>query len=769
MKKLLTLLGSVSLVATTAQMAVACSTNYDKKDKDGNSILIQFLQSINGKAQISTNDILVKLINAENGPKNKEKLTLDLLKMINLSILANSDKNTDLINDKNIYTNYDLSTILKDRWSALNDAVDRQISSEKDKYKKDKGKKWEKEWNKMLVNKYSVYQDDVKSMDKDFLENKYKSDILLSDANNNASKTLLDILINTDQMGVTWISSNDIVKKYSSLERIVKATDANDSSIANYLRTDLDQLSQIKNSVEKDTNNWEQTKINSSMSDKELADKAREVINDTNITREKIQYDAPVNLNNFTVSDTNSSRAGFLSNSQRFFLDKWYNTQAPLAISEVVIPFSEGGTFDKGFTKNSFMSKDKQDESKTNNLLKAAVDTTYGDASWNRWMIAGKADYREDATVKHYDKLMTLSNSTDFTQDMRTVVYDYVLGGNEKNGIALPLDETTKAPTVESLIDKISRKKGTEKNFYAYNDKGQVFYVDASGLHIVKIDRYDLLNKTATDKKGIKQEGLDGTKINSNTTNELNTFKNFNKLKPEQKVEELQNISNAEKEKEGSYYRSLNSTVKNDYLHYLVNTSMLKGLSGSASSFDIMTEVKKWAQVSSTASDSSSTYWMTCVLDYFFEISIGTEKNLSQEQFIQNYVEFGKSDNSTTQETIDKTKDWFDSQVRTKQSWIGQSSSRAFYSANNKWADEIEAKTDASNYPKKTIKNTWYDGEIVTKVDEKFWKPTNDVTVSKAKSNKKTSETNQQISRNYNLVYTNIENSYAFYKNGGAK
>ncbi|WP_339020529.1 lipoprotein [Spiroplasma endosymbiont of Atherix ibis] len=736
MKKLLTLLGSVSLVATTAQMAVACGTNYDKKDKDGNSILIQFLQSINGKAKISTNDILVKLINAENGPKNKEKLTLDLLKMINLSILTNSESNKDLINDKNIYTNYDLAKILKERWNALNDAFDRQISSEKDKYKKDHGKKWEKEWNKMLVNKYSIYQDDVKSMDKDFLENKYKSNILLSDANNNASKTLLDILINTDQMGVTWISSNDIVKKYTALERIVKASDASDSSIANYLRTDLDQLSQIKNSTQDNTNNWEETKITSSMSDIELANKAKEIIK---IDKNKITNDAPVNLNNFTVSDTNNSRAGFLSNSQRFFLDKWYNTQAPLAISEVVIPFSEGGSFDKGFTQNSFKSKDKQDETKSNRLLTAAIDTNFGDASWNRWMIAGKADFREDATVKHYDKLMTLSNST-FTQDMRTAVYDYVLSySDNKNGIKL---EAT--PSIETLIDQISRKKGTDKSFYAYNDKGQIFYVDTSGLHIVKIDKYELLIKDDKYKKGYKQEGLDGTKINSNTTKELNKFKNFNKLKPEQKVEELQNISNEEKNKEGSYYKSLNSTVKNNYLHYLVNTSMLKGLSGSASSFDIMTEVKEWAQVSSAASDSSNTYWMACVFDYFFEISKGTEKNLSQEKFIQNYVEFGKSDDETTQEIINKTKEWFDSQVKTKQSWIWQSSSRAFYNANNKWADDIEAKTDASGYPKKTIKNTWYDGEIVAKVENKFWIPTNN-----------------------NLIYINIENSYYFYKKGG--
>ncbi|WP_338984683.1 lipoprotein [Spiroplasma endosymbiont of Diplazon laetatorius] len=760
MKKLLTLLGSVSLITTTAQMAVACSPNYDQKDKDGNSILIQFLQSIDGTAKISTNDVLAKLINKD-GPKNKEKLTLDLLKMINLSILSNAKDNKDMIKEESIYTNDGLSDILVKKWDELSSAVDRQITTEKDKYKKEHGKKWEKEWNKMLVNKYSVYQDDVKSMDKDFLENKYKADILLSDSNNNASKTLLDVLLKTDQMGVEWITPDQVIRKYNALSKVIRDAGDNDQIIANYLRSDLDQIAQIKNSTVKtgEESKWENTSLTADKSDKELADAAREVIK-TSVN--DIKYDAPVSLNEFTISG-NKTRAGFLSNSQRFFLDKWYSNQAPLAISEVVIPFSEGGSFDKGFTQESFKSKDQKDQTNSNNVLGSVED----EKVWSMWMRSNKVDQREDATVKHYDKLMTLSNSTDFTQDMRTVVYDYVLGKDASSQIAGDEDKKgikieTADLKIETLIDKITRTK--DKNFYAYNDKGQVFYVDSTGLHIVKIDGYKLLKEGQTSKNGKKQEGIVENKINNETSKELNTFKEFNKLDANAKVEALQSDGDMNNVTSNKYYKGMNTTVTNEYLHYLVNVSMLKGLQGSASSFDIMAEVKNWAQVSS-ASDSSSTYWATCVFDYFFKIS----KTISnQNEFIEKYITFEKSDNETTQETIDSTKEWFNTQLKTKQDWIGQSSSRAFYNANTKWADEIESKTVASNYPRQVIRNSWYDGKMVEKVEGLWWSPTD------AGAGQTTTMTNQFVNdsiirKNYNLVYGNIGNYYDFYKNGGAR
>ncbi|AUM62876.1 lipoprotein [Spiroplasma monobiae] len=744
MKKLLTLLGSVSLMTTTAQMAVACSPNYDQKDKDGNSILIQFLQSIDGKAQISSTDVLWKLINT-NGPKNREKLTLDLLKMINLSILSNAKD----LNDDSIYANYNLQNTLNERWTSLNAAVDRQISTEKDKYKKDYGKKWEKEWNKMLVNRYSVYQDDVKSMDQEFLENKYKSDILLSDTNNNASKALLDVLLNTDQMGVTWISSIDVIRKYNALERIVNTNKENDANIANYLKADLNQIAQIENSTTNEANKWKPTTLTLQNTDKELADAARNAI--ANVKVSDIKHDTPVSVNEFTVSDTNGSRAGFLSNSQRFFLDKFYTTQAPLAISEVVIPFSANGSFDNGVIAQDFHSDDGLDQVNNQKLMQQILGEN-SVADWNRWVVSKSTDY-EKATIKNYDKLMTLSNSTDFTQDMRSVVYDFVLNDKENNTNGSKIDTGT---TFDDLVKDLSRTSGKDNHFYKYDDLGRVYYIDSTGMHIVQIDGYKfLVDSKTSEKKGTKQNGLseDGKQINSDTLAELNEFKKFNSLDNNEKVITMKNT-------ESNAYKKLNSAVTNPYLHYLVNNSMLKGLEGTYSSFDIMSEVKTWSQVSS--SDSSTFYWTTCVFDYFRTIS--NEK--SQEKFIQQYISFETSDENTenSNQVIQNTEKWFFEAVSTKQSSIANKPGQLFKTEDKKWTDEINSKTSASGYPKLTLINKNI-GKITNVAGSTFWAPTDNGSNNSAF----VIESDTSYSLNYSIIIEAIENSYRESKNGGAK
>ncbi|QHX36888.1 lipoprotein [Spiroplasma sp. BIUS-1] len=764
MKKLLTLLGSVSLIATTAQMAVACGTNYDKKDKDGNSILIQFLQSIDGKAQITSTDVLWKLINKDNGPKNREKLTLDLLKMINLSILSNSGKqeNIDDINDKSIYTNYNLSKILQERWTSLSSTVDRQISTEKDKYKKDHGKKWEKEWDKMLVNKYSVYQDDVKSMDREFLENKYKSDILLSDENNSATKTLLDVLLNTDQMGVTWISSSDILRKYNALERIVNANleenEKNNTAIANYVKSDLDQIAQIENSTKKEAEGWNGTKLSSTSSDKEIANEARRVVK---IDKKSIVNDTPVNMNDFTVSDTNNSRAGFLSNSQRYFLDKFYNTQAPLAISEVVIPFSETHTFDTGVTPQSFYSTDGNDQKNSEDLLNSIIKDK-DQVAWNRWMVDQKTKHPK-ATVKHYDQLMTLSNSTDFTQDMRSVVYDLVLFGHENgkkigSGTNNSTDDDSKYPTLDSMVKELSRNKGNP-NFYNYDDTGKVYYIDSTGMHIVQIDGYEYLEKTKD--KGSKQEGLEKgsegyEQVNKDTMKELNEFKKYNSLTDNQKIEAMKNETT---------YNALNTAVTNPYLHFLTNNSMLKGLQGSQYSFDIMSDVKNWSKVNS--SDESSFYWTTCVFDYFFNIS--NTKDKGQNSFIDRYITFNSD--SENGEVAKNTQDWFYKQLGTKQSSIITTPGQLFNTSERTWTEEINSKTVASGYPKKTmVDNVNAKRSSVRKLtSDKFWMPIDGDNANGSTKEYEYSTNDLSYIFNYNLTIKSIENSYINFKMGGAK
>ncbi|AGR41495.1 lipoprotein [Spiroplasma taiwanense] len=755
MKKLLTLLGSISIIATTGQMVVACATDYDQKDQDGNSILIQFLKKLDGVAEIKTSDILWKLINAENGPKNREKLTLELMQMINLSILSNAKNNyvdgngKYVLDDSYPYNNYDLANTLVSRWDTLSKNVDRQIENEKKKYEKDYGKKWESEWDKMLLNKYTIYQEDTDDMDRNFLEAKYKADILLTDSSNNASKTLLDVLINTDQQGVTWVDQNTIKTKYLKLKAYVANTEANADLIA-YIRSDIDQLSQIYNSTIEDSSAWE-NKAKSSDTDEVLIATAKEVTGKdiAGENGENILYDAPSNIDEFTISDS-TSRSGFLSSSQRFFVDKWYNVQAPLAISEITIGFSENGKFDDGITEADFKSAVGDTDQKNTFDLLAEIKNDTENKSWKTYMAGGTLKHPK-ATVKQYEKLLTLNNSTDFTQDLRTVVYDYVLGEAADKNInenVQKIEITGDAKEfINKLIPEINRTKNEEKKFYGALKVGTLIYIDSTGIHIVNIDGYGFLKESESANKELTgQKGIEDDKVNSETLKELSTFKKYSKLTDEQKVYKMQTTvnkdvkttsdsqdedteSNLQKADSGiganTYFSEMNSKVTNPYLHYLVNTSLVKGLKGASTSFDILSEVKSWAQISSSSSDSSSAYWMTCVFDYFKEISKPKSGNeeIDQNEFIKQFIEFN-TDSETNGELATSTQSWFFNGLKTKQDWTNIQPSISFAQANKSWVDTIKSQTDASGYPKAIIENSWYKNDLISRSQNYFWKPT---------------------------------------------
>gem|GEM_PF-5627921 len=55
----------------------------------------------------------------------------------------------------------------------------------------------------MLAERYSVYQTDTRDYDLEFLEARYKTDILMSDGPNGATRAILDVVLNTDSYGVT--------------------------------------------------------------------------------------------------------------------------------------------------------------------------------------------------------------------------------------------------------------------------------------------------------------------------------------------------------------------------------------------------------------------------------------------------------------------------------------------------------------------------------------------------------------------------------------
>ncbi|ASP27983.1 hypothetical protein SCORR_v1c02080 [Spiroplasma corruscae] len=720
MKKLLTLLSSVSMIVTTAQVVVACTSKYDQKDVDGNSILVQFLNSLDGKAQIKANDVLDKLINASSGVKNREKFSIDLLKMFNLSVMANASTNYGAdgkteykLDQNNPYYLNNLENILIDRFKTLSADVDRQIQNEKDKYKNEHAGKWEEEWNKMLVNKYSVYQTDTKDMDRDFLEQKYKADILLSDSSNNVSKILLDILLNTDQQGVTWVSKTTVQEKYKNL---YLAGD-DETKLNSIFNSDPNVLNQIFNSKQDSSKKWTNTMV----ANKTNWDKLKGEIGQ-NYT--EMKTDVPLDLTKLSVTDA-TSRKGFVSNSQRFFLDQWYTTQAPLAISEITIPFADDHKFDDGVSASSFENKTytdyQADIAKLFNELKGKEDKGVTDSKWRKYMSEGSISGLLDGkgTIKKYDKLLTLSDSSDFTQDLRSAVYDYVLNIDKEgkldkiSGVDLRSDEQTNEL---NFISKINRSASESKNFYGVLNDGRLILVDTSGLHIINIDGYKYLKDNIDSKlestKGVNVE--DGI-INEDTLSELEKFKNFHKLTNNEKIAYIQ----SEVENDQNYFTKLNSHITNPYEQYLVNTSLIKGLDGAATSFDAMSEVKDWVKIESST-DASKYSWSSSVFDYFYTIS--TDKAKDQRDFINRFIVFNSIDDSNG--NAYNLGDKFSSMLSTIKSIISSAPSNAFVNEFNKRNKEILKQSDKSKYPKQIIKNgDTFNDNLKKKTNEKFWKP----------------------------------------------
>ncbi|AKU79459.1 lipoprotein [Spiroplasma turonicum] len=752
MKKLLTLLSTVSLIATTAQIVVACDSKYDQKDADGNSILVHFLEKLDGKADITAKDVLNKLINASSGVKNREKFSIDLLKMFNLSLVANSENNYGegssakyKLDKTNPYYIYNLENIITERWKTLSSNVDRQIQNEKDKYKNDYAGKWEDEWKKMLVEKFSVYQTDTKDMDRDLLEQKYKADILLNDSSNNVSKTLLDVLLNTDQQGVTWVSKTTVQEKYKNL---VAAGD-DESKVQSILDSDKNILNQIYNST-KDSKEWVMNKTN----DISTWNNLKTTIENTR----DLKYDVPVDLTTFSSTDA-ASRKGFISNSQRFFLDKWYTSQSPLAISEITIPFADEHKFEDGVSWKSFENRTyTKYQAEIGLLLKSVKPSdSSSDNIWRRYMSEGTITNLLDgkATIKKYDKLLTLSNSSDYTQDLRDAVYDYVLR-DKSSGVDLSSNEDI-SKIDDKVIQTFSRNaNNVDSKFYAILGDGRLLLIDTSGLHIINIDGYKYLKESSTSKdKSLKTtKSLEDGLISTDTRKELENFKNFHKLTNNEKIAYIQTeveLSNGVK-----YYDDLNKNITNRYLKYLTNTSLIKGIDGAATSFDAMSEVKDWVKIESST-DVSKYSWSTSVFEYFKTISIdGKNKVSDQKDFINQFIEFKKDESAGDEDIATALENKFNSMLNTVQSIVDSAPSNAFVNEFNKRNEEIKKQSDKSDYPKRIIEGKdLFDDNLKSIANKKFWKPGD-----------KATEDVQAMSLNYlNVEFINIYyKNYSFYR-----
>jgi hypothetical protein len=674
MKKLLTFLSSIAMVSVTAGSVAACGgNNYDKKDSNGDSILIDGLGNLNftnGKTDIVSSDVLDEILSNSGDSTLRNKIAARFMNLMSAGFLVKGntgkiDYETDIT--ENPYLIDGLADKLKSAFNELKSSIESDIKTEREKYDTDYGKKAESKWKDMLEAKFPGITD------LDALESKYKEYQMLNNEDDNVNTRILNILLNTNQQGITWIEISTL-KGYIS--DYFRASDQNQ-----WIADNPDRAQQLI---------WS-TKSSGYAKATDLNNEFKELFSEANSKYSKIQFDAPDNIDKLNSESTYAVK-GFLSNSQRFFLDKYYETEAPIAISQATLAFTSNGKMDDGIDESDFdeganaSAADKQIVQNDNAFLgiEDEDNSASGDVNSNMDKLLSGTTF-DNVTKGTTSSLLTLSDSTTYSQMLRNVVYDYIKGGTN----AVTIEKTDKVSDIAKKITRID-----DKTMYGVMGDGIVCFIDASGLQIVRIEGYSFLKEAAT-KYNTGVVGNDPTtdKINDDTLTELSAFEQLDKMSDAKKVDELQN-------NRGDIYNTINKEVSNPYLHYLVNASILNGVTGSKTSFDILTNVKDYVKIETTTSDTGVYTYRTGIMDYFLEIqNAGNDKIESFEEFYRSYFKAGEgSHKESGKKIIDESLSWIESmQITEKNDAIVQ-----FINA-QKAENKTIADNEAKKYPKGTF------------------------------------------------------------------
>jgi hypothetical protein len=690
MKKLLTFLSSIAMVSVTAGSVAACGgNNYDKKDSNGDSILIDGLGNLNftnGKTDIVSSDVLDEILSNSGDSTLRNKIAARFMNLMSAGFLVKGntgkfDYETDI--NKNPYLIDGLADKLKSAFNELKSSIESDIKTEREKYDTDYGKKAESKWKDMLEAKFPGITD------LDELESKYKEYQMLNNEDDNVNTRILNILLNTNQQGITWIEISTLKGYISDYFRA--------SNRDQWITDNPDRAQQLI---------WS-TKSSGYTKAADLNAEFNELFSDPNDKYSKIQFDAPDNIDKLNSESTYAVK-GFLSNSQRFFLDKYYETEAPIAISQATLAFTSNGKMDDGIDESDFdegpnaSAADKQIVQNDNAFLGIEDDNSAsGDVNSNMDKLLSGTTF-DNVTKGTTSSLLTLSDSTTYSQMLRNVVYDYI-----KNGVtnAVTIEKTDKVSDIAKKITRID-----DKTMYGVMGDGIVCFVDASGLQIVRIEGYSFL-KEAADEENTGVVGNETDKINDKTLEELSAFEQLDKMSDAKKVDALQNSR-------AKLYDTINQEVSNPYLHYLINASILNGVTGSKTSFDILTNVKDYVKIETTTSDTGAYTYRTGIMDYFLEIqNAGKDEKVSFKDFYSSYFVAGEGSHwKSGKKIINESLSWIESmQITEKNDAIIQ-----FINA-QKAENKTIADNEAKKYPK-GILTPFTEGDLQTFVSTK-WAP----------------------------------------------
>ncbi|ATG97515.1 lipoprotein [Mesoplasma lactucae] len=258
-------------------------------------------------------------------------------------------------------------------------------------------------------------------------------------------------------------------------------------------------------------------------------------------------------------------------------------------------------------------------------------------------------------SLKQHEKLLTInSSSSDFSDVLKYSVYDFIANGaNEQeykanpNPVAKTVDDGTVATdannksgsAVSNFINSINRRVGSDatngKNVYqVLNAKqGIIGFVDTDGIHILRIEGYEKLNSSdlLKDQTSITAN-WDGKKADELKT-DINNYQGIQALNDNMSKKENAGNLNALKEATYDYngkrtdsfvnYNDLNTSFGNEYLRFLVNSSIVSSIAGTNTTpkekYNINSEIENYISSKTPTSLNPTNDWIA-VWNYFKEV-----------------------------------------------------------------------------------------------------------------------------------------------------